>query len=272
MERALKIIVRMIHIEGPLKGEIQEFEESSITIGRYPHCLIRFPPKLSLISRDHGLIMREGTRFQLIDHSKNGIYLNGVKIKESAYLDDGDVITFAYGGPKAVFHTEVIPAALDTEVEAAPSRTSSEPESELAEAAPIQSADASVVIQYGDKHTSINSLPAVLGRGPQCDMVIDHTELLDRHIQIFFAEEQYWVKDLTGQSLVGLNGKPIHDEAPLKKEDCLDLTPEGPRFRFLGEGRFFELPAPESSPDKKPMWRLSRSIWNSFKKPSGRGE
>lgn len=36
MKRPPVIVVQLIHIEGPLKGEIQEFPESAISIGHQP--------------------------------------------------------------------------------------------------------------------------------------------------------------------------------------------------------------------------------------------
>lgn len=281
MKRRPKIIVRMIHLEGPLKGQIQEYEESSIPIGRYQHCLVRFPPELSLISRDHAVITRDGNRFELIDHSKNGVYVNGRKIEERAFLKDGDILTFAYGGPKAAFLTEVVGeediqngemvAASGANNEMAAQEALSDPGPGYSEEVPIQKPNLSVVIKYGPMLKSSKTLPSVIGRSLQCDIALDHPNVFDRHIHIFFAEGQYWVKDLTGQSLVSLNGEPIHDQAALKKEDCLDLTPQGPRFRFLGEGRFFELPPSESTPPKeKPIWRLPRSIWTTLRRPSGK--
>ena len=54
------IVVQLVHIEGPLKGEIQEFLEPEISIGRHPSCQVQFPKDLTIISRKHGQIIREG--------------------------------------------------------------------------------------------------------------------------------------------------------------------------------------------------------------------
>jgi pSer/pThr/pTyr-binding forkhead associated (FHA) protein len=48
---------------------------------------------------------KEGNRFKLINHSKNGTYFNGKRILE-AYLKDGDVLIFSQGGPRVRFLTE----------------------------------------------------------------------------------------------------------------------------------------------------------------------
>ena len=106
------IIMQLVHIQGPMKGEIQEFIESEISIGRHPSCHVRFPKDLAIISREHARIVREGNRFKLIDQSTNGTYLNGTKITE-AFLKDGDILLFADGGPKVSFLTKIAEAPAD---------------------------------------------------------------------------------------------------------------------------------------------------------------
>ncbi len=106
MKRPPVIVVQLIHIQGPLKGEIQDFSESAILIGRLPSCHLRFPNDLAYISRKHAEIVREGNQFKLIDHSANGTFVNGKKVKET-YLKDGDVLTFSEGGPKVSFLTQM---------------------------------------------------------------------------------------------------------------------------------------------------------------------
>lgn len=100
------IVVQLVHIEGPLKGEIQDFLESEISIGRHPSCQVQFPKDLTIISRKHAHIIREGNRFKLTDQSTNGTFLNGKRVTE-AYLKSGDVLIFAEDGPKVSFLTRI---------------------------------------------------------------------------------------------------------------------------------------------------------------------
>jgi pSer/pThr/pTyr-binding forkhead associated (FHA) protein len=96
------IVMQLVHIFGPLKGEIQEFTDPVISIGRNPGCHLRFPAELTTISRKHAEIVREGNQFRLIDHSANGTFVNGKQVKE-AVLRDGDVLELVRGGPRSVF-------------------------------------------------------------------------------------------------------------------------------------------------------------------------
>ena len=99
MKRPPIIVVQLIHLSGPLKGQIQEFAEGSILVGRHPSCHVRFPADVTALSRTHAEIVRDGNQFRLVDKSTNGTFVNGKRITET-FLKSGDVLAFAEGGPK----------------------------------------------------------------------------------------------------------------------------------------------------------------------------
>jgi pSer/pThr/pTyr-binding forkhead associated (FHA) protein len=286
------IIVQLVHIEGPLKGEIQELFDAEIIIGRHPDCQVQYPKDMGTLSRKHARILREGNRFKIIDQSTNGTFVNGKPVTE-AYLKDGDVINFAEGGPKLSFLTQVSDQPLTQQPApppqaalspAAPSPVpayqpappppgttpvppaSSQhvppplqqpvaPDLYQAQAAPeIQSVKVPFAIQYGPALKSFQSLPITLGRGTRCDFVINHPALNDQHAQIFFAQDRYWIKDLTGSNAISINAMAIAGQAPLQPDAQLSLSPQGPKFRFLGGGRLAEVedPLPVSPAPKEP--------------------
>lgn len=254
MKRPPLIVIQLVHLLGPMKGEIQEFTDSIISIGRHPTCHLHFPPHLTSISRKHAEITREGNQFKLIDHSTNGTFVNGKRVKE-IYLKNGDVLEFSEGGPKVSFLTEVKEAI--EEEGTAPLKLEPlkiEPKKRTIEKPPpfeplkvekqevsVQMVKAPLVIQYGPTLRSYKELPITIGRGLKCDFIIDHPALFDQQAQIFFSQNQYWIKDLTGQKLVQINRVPIVVQASLKPNDEIALTPRGPIFRFLGEGRLAEV-------------------------------
>lgn len=273
MKRPPAIIVQLVHMRGPLTGEIQEFTETEIFIGRKPSCHVRFPAKLTIISRKHASIVREGNRFKLIDHSVNGTLVNGKPVKE-VFLKDGDVIDFAQGGPKVSFLTQVREIEVDNGISEPAlqpkGKVTSRPElrSTTEQEAPVKppkmvdvqsatpstppkqvkkpevavgQAQAPIVIQYGPTLQSFKQVHVTIGKNPSSDFVLDHPGIMDRHMQIFFHQNEYWVKDLTGQNLISLNQKRIDLQAPLAADDELALSPEGPFFRFLGGGRLAEI-------------------------------
>ncbi len=280
MKKAPTIIMQLVHIQGPMKGQIQEFSEPEISIGRHPSCHVQFPKDLSLISRQHARIVREGNRFKLIDQSANGTFINGKQVQES-YLKDGDILLFADGGPKVSFLTKLgkspadLPQAAEIPaVQMAPPRPSQPqtpppplslpPEVPAAEMK-IERTQMPLIIQYGPTLRTFKELPVTIGRNPACDFSIDHPGLLDHHAQFIFSQGQYGIKDLTGKNQVTIDGSPVNFQAALHPECRISLSSSGPSFRFLGAGRLAEIeesppqetdipsPAPEapSLPQKK---------------------
>ncbi len=281
------IIVQLIHIEGPLKGEIQELSDTEIVIGRHPDCQVQFPKDVVTLSRRHARIVREGNRFKLVDQSTNGTFVNGKKHPE-VYLKDGDVITFSEGGPKISFLTQVSsqPAAVQKApspvqppqpapiapppVQPVPAQPAPPPQQPyVAPAAPappaqpaasapvVQTTKVPFAIQFGPALKSFQSLPITLGKGAGSDFIINHPAIREQQVQIFFAQDQYWIKDLTGTSSVSINGMPIAGQAALQPDMQIALSPQGPRFRFLGGGRLAEVEEPvqmmpEPSPQREP--------------------
>ena len=301
MKRPPVIVIQLVHISGPLKGEIQEFTEPLITIGRHPSCQLRFPAEITGISRKHADIVREGNQFKVTDHSTNGTFVNGKKIQE-VVLKNGDVLAFSEGGPKVSFLTQMreglpevekaAPQRLPEEVRLTPEPERVQPSREMRrpdppaqdllrprierteEAAP-RNVKVPLIIQYGPTLRSYKELPITLGKNPKCDFIIDHPAIFDHHAQIFFSQNQYWIKDLTGQKAVQINRMPLSSETPLKLNDDVSLSSRGPVFRFLGEGRLAEISEPAgrrtSGPSEKrgnpqPESRKPKGLKSVFKK------
>ena len=285
------ITVQLVHIQGPLKGQIQDFIQFPVYIGRHSSCQVRFEKDLTTISRRHARIERQGNRFRIIDVSTNGTYVNGKRIAD-VYLRDGDVITFSENGPKASFLTK-IEAATSTAPPASATRpapptptaptpppmsaptapafrpaapstppppTPQPPEPGLTVGpdmeVPVVSANAPLVIQFGPTLQSYNLLPVSIGTDPSCDFVIANNTLAGRHVQIFFSDNNYYAKDLTGRNLVSINGRPVGTQSVLAQGAELSLSDQGPKFRFLGGGRLAEIqdvaPEPLDKTDADP--------------------
>ncbi|HFQ80141.1 MAG TPA: FHA domain-containing protein [Desulfobacterales bacterium] len=274
MKTAPVIIVQLIHIEGPLKGQILELSDPEIKIGRQTSCQLCFPADLNIISREHATITREGNRFKLTDHSSNGTLVNGKRIQE-IYLKDGDVITIAQGGPKVSFLTEIGEADLSSPAPAPeiqrPAPPSPPPVREEivkpivpkthqvqkpvpppvsvppAAAPPAARNKEPLIIQYGPTLRTFDELPLRIGKNPDNNFSLEHPGIQESHAEIYFAGEQYWIRDLTGRQLITVNGVAVDQGAALGKNDKLALSPEGPFFQFLGNGRLVE----EASSDEE---------------------
>lgn len=296
MKQPPVIVVQLFHIKGPvpLSGKESTFYGTSISIGRNPSCHLRFSTDLTYISRQHAEIIREGNQFKVIDHSANGTFVNGKKVKE-VFLKDGDVLMIGEGGPQVSFLTQmqegveekVAPLEIPSQEPPREIRTKQprlepppQPRHSLEEkpqpisfqkAEPpqvkVQPVKASLIIQYGPTIRSFKELPITIGKSPKCEYPMNHPALSEQHAQIFFSQDQYRVKDLTGQQLVRINHQPIRFEAPLKPNDELALTPQGPIFRFYGEGRLGEV---EEALDEKPI-ESSKKMGETAEKKNPKG-
>jgi len=275
MPQVPNITVQLVHIQGPLKGQIQDFSQFPVHIGRHSTCQVRFDKDLTTISRRHARIERQGNRFRIIDASTNGTYVNGKRIAD-VYLRDGDVITFTENGPKTSFLTKIEagtvpdPHARSTQptqplppspvspahqqmpapAQAAPPEVPSTlpphtPEPGLTVGPgleiPVISTNAPLVIQFGPTLQRYNLLPVIIGSDPACDFVIADDTLAGRNVQIFFSENEYYAKDLTGRSMVSINGRPVGTQSVIAQGAELSLTDQGPTFRYMGGGRLAEI-------------------------------
>jgi pSer/pThr/pTyr-binding forkhead associated (FHA) protein len=274
MKKPLPIVVQLVHIHGPMKGEIQEFDRNEIHIGRHPSCDLQFPKDLAVISRKHAVIVREGNRHKITDTSTNCTFVNGIRISET-WLKSGDVIFFTQGGPKVSFLTregDLIqtssppspPAKCHQHSDAAPEKQQypsiSPPVSPPPQAAAppsasfrVESVKIPLVIQYGPVLKSFTELPVIIGTHADCDLILDHASMSHKHVEIFFSQGGYMVKDLTGRNLLRINNLPISSPTPLNPGDRLFLTESGPAFQFMEGGRMAEIPLSSSetgSPEK----------------------
>jgi pSer/pThr/pTyr-binding forkhead associated (FHA) protein len=84
----------LIAREGQLTGERWQIDVEEFVIGRGADCQIMLPERQ--VSRYHAKIVKNEGRYLLYDlDSKNGTHLNGVQVKGSAPIRDGDEIQIA---------------------------------------------------------------------------------------------------------------------------------------------------------------------------------
>lgn len=86
------------------EGAVQKIIIDNIELGRDPKCQVRFDESFSTVSRRHAAIVKEGEGWKLVQLSKtNSTYLNGNRVADSWYLQNGDEIQLSTGGPKLGF-------------------------------------------------------------------------------------------------------------------------------------------------------------------------
>jgi len=111
-----RVILR--HLKGSKASQLEEFPMQQfveLTIGRDPNSTIRFDPeKDDLVGRQHARITKDPAdpyRFKLQDmNSRNGTFLNKLRVVGEMPLQPGDVIQLGAGGPELQFDLDPLPA------------------------------------------------------------------------------------------------------------------------------------------------------------------
>lgn len=253
--------IQLIHLNGPLKGNIQEYDRTKILIGRHPSCHLIFPNDTVVVSRKHATISLEGDHYTITDHSTNGTFLNGKQIKKAS-LRDGDIIHFSEDGPQIRFSKPIFPQFDSHSAPKSNSHSAETPPikgSEMGEGFFIHSLRkmktsnppplsrmpsenrAQLVIQYGPTLKSFDKSPIILGSSKACDMIFNQANITDKHAEIYFEQNKYWVKSLSPKTHVAINGIPVTSATPLSSHDILSLSPSGPKFNFFPNGRLAEI-------------------------------
>ncbi|MDZ4674579.1 MAG: trypsin-like peptidase domain-containing protein [Gemmatimonadota bacterium] len=112
-----RVILR--HLKGSRSGAVEEFPLASVTeltLGRDPMAQVRFDPDQDdLVGRQHARIAKDSkdaSRFTVTDlNSRNGTFLNKLRVVGTIPLVPGDVIQLGAGGPELQFDLDPLPAA-----------------------------------------------------------------------------------------------------------------------------------------------------------------
>ncbi|HEV8382048.1 MAG TPA: trypsin-like peptidase domain-containing protein [Gemmatimonadales bacterium] len=92
-------------LSGARAGQIEAFRKGYIGLGRHPLSDVRFDAERDLdVSSRHAAIVRKTEGFVLQDlGSRNGTFVNGMRITGDTLLKSGDVIGFGANGPALEF-------------------------------------------------------------------------------------------------------------------------------------------------------------------------
>ena len=268
------IVVQLVHIDGPYKGRIDEFTDEVITIGRDPKCHLAFPKDMNIISRRHAEIRREGNRFKIIDFSTNGTFIRGEAIEE-AYLKNGDVIVFSEEGPKVSFLTMVKEAEMESEETL--DRPVEEPVAAPAPERPVPPPPrvpkeppvvVSFTVQYGPSIHTFKQASIKIGSDQRCDFILQEPGIAAFHVEVFYQNGHYWIKDLSGEARALLNDRPLINPTVLRYGDLITLVRGGTVFEYMGDGKLsqkvptvqqppVQTPQPAQVPPAQPSYQAS---------------
>ena len=237
-----------------------------ITIGRNEGNTIRLTERN--VSRQHArLVQKNGTLYVEDVKARYGIKKNGQKIEERAEFGEGDVVLIGdyrltlrpekaekaqpadVNGANA---TEISPELqqeptkvkeVDDVQGAPPSQASPSSETEV-----IQTDPAKLVVvssNFAGQKFPLDREEMVIGRGEECDIIIDHRSVSTTHAKIIRESAQtYKIVDLNSRNGIKVSGedyKSVH----LERGDVVELGHV--RFRFVEPGENYEF-TPQSQP------------------------
>lgn len=85
-------------------GENQRIIVDEIELGRDSRCQVRYDESFTTVSRRHAAIVKDGDNWKLVQLSQtNSTFLNGRKVENEWYLQNGDEIQLSVNGPKLGF-------------------------------------------------------------------------------------------------------------------------------------------------------------------------
>ncbi|MAS33329.1 MAG: hypothetical protein CL610_04945 [Anaerolineaceae bacterium] len=91
------------------------------------------------------------------------------------------------------------------------------------------------------EHWIMEKDEVVIGRGEECDLVLDERQVSRQHIRIFKDESKYYVEDLESKNGTWLNGNQFKGIRQLSDGDEIHLA-LAVRIQFVGSGATAPLP------------------------------
>lgn len=216
-------VLQSIALEGPVLS-IGRFRENDVVIDN------------PAVSRHHARIVLEGGRLFLEDQgSDNGCVVNGRRVDRAPIAPGDDV---QIGGHQLVLFAPEAPAL---------SEPDATPASRVAESAPWDGADtdflpqedpaptrtpaveehghAGLIVQLRgqlERVVSVEKTPFVIGRAPECDLVLSESGVSRRHACIVQEADEFVLEDLGGMNGTFVAGERV-ERRPLEVGDEIAL-------------------------------------------------
>lgn len=215
-----------------------------ITIGRQEGNTIRLTERD--VSREHARVIRKDDRVFVEDvKARYGVKKNGVKIKQREEFSPGDVITI--GAYNLTLKSKKKPAKAPPMPRKKPA-----PPSERDQKTQIMPAmPAKLVVissNFAGQEFPLNRKEMIIGRGEDCDIIIDHRSVSQRHAKVVRETgNHYQIVDLNSKNGVTVGGEQYR-AVQVKRGDVVELGHV--KFRFVDPGENYVFtPQPASEPD-----------------------
>ncbi|AWV90747.1 FHA domain-containing protein [Bradymonas sediminis] len=201
-----------------------------ITIGRKEGNTIRLTERD--VSREHARVLREDGRIFVEDvNARYGVKKNGVKIKQREEFSPGDVISI---GAYSLTLKSKKPA---TKAPPMPAQKPGKPPLRDEKTQVIPAMPAKLVVissNFAGQEFPLNRPEMIIGRGEDCDIIIDHRSVSQRHAKVIRENgNHYQIVDLKSKNGVTVGGEQYR-AVQVKRGDVVELGHV--KFRFVAPG------------------------------------
>lgn len=113
-----------------------------------------------------------------------------------------------------------------------------------ASAVPDGTRQASLVVEHGEESTLVHGqellLPqsATIGRGGECEIVIDDPHVSARHAEIWHERGLWWLRDLRSSNGTEINGEAVRTVVAIRHGDVLHFGKVRLRLEIVGRRTF----------------------------------
>ncbi len=249
-----------LHIEDDEGQEtVVPIIRDEITIGRQEGNTIRLTERN--VSRRHARILRQSDQIFVEEISaRYGVYKNGEKIQERSEFNEGDV--FLIGDYRLTIQPDKAKVMEEAPLNGAASDMASEPTaikplpsgpsrvSEGTEILPAMPAKLVIISSnFAGQEFPLEHREVVIGRGEDCDIIIDHRSVSQNHAKIVRDKTaNYQIIDLNSKNGVRISGDK-YTSTHLKRGDIVELGHV--KFRFVEPGENYVF-TPQSIVDDEP--------------------
>src|SRR5690554_3816570 len=213
-----------------------------ITIGRKEGNTIRLTERD--VSREHARIVRENERIFVENvNARYGVKKNGVKIKQREEFSPGDVI--GIGAYSLTLKSKKSAAKAPPIPKPAPALA----QDQKTQVIPAMPAKLVVVSSnFAGQEFPLNRQEMIIGRGEDCDIIIDHRSVSQRHAKVIRENgNHYQIVDLNSKNGVTVGGDQYR-AVQIKRGDVVELGHV--KFRFVAPGENYVFtPQPTSESD-----------------------
>ncbi len=208
-----------------------------ITIGRQEGNTIRLTERN--VSRRHAKLVRKEGRLYLEEiQARYGIRKNASKIDQSEEFTEGDV--FVIGDYRLTLQTErpkgapAPSAPARPPIPKAPPGTTRNRSNEGTEVLPAMPAKLVIISSnFAGQEFPLARKEMLIGRGDECDIIIDHRSVSNKHAKITRDGTTYQIVDLNSKNGLRIGGER-YTNVPLKRGDVVELGHV--KFRFVEPG------------------------------------